>query len=109
MITAFLVFVFILWMITDVLPSGSSGHTPNQQPQFHRKKPSISHLNPSTEISEEYDFDEADREQYETDRWHDHYGMSRQYVDDEHPLADSYDPEMGLTWDQYIDNQMSDD
>ena len=113
MIITILFLLFIVWLFTDVLPSNSANHNHiddhNNRTNHNTSSHSPSYSKHSDNDDDEYDSDEEELAEYESQYWIDHYGMQKQYVDDEHPLADSYDPEMGLTWDQYVDNQMNDD
>ena len=59
--------------------------------------------------SDESDYEEALRAEYEQDSYIDTYGRTPDYIPDEHPLADSYDPDMGYSWNDYMDMQTNQD
>ena len=67
----------------------------------HRDNTSMSnHSDHADESAEDYDYD---YDLYE--RHIDQYGIAPQHFDEEHPLADSYDPDMGISFRDYCDMQ----
>ena len=67
----------------------------------HRDNTSVSnHYDHTDESEENYDYD---NDLYE--RHIDRYGIAPQHFDEEHPLADSYDPDKGISFKDYCDMQ----
>ena len=81
----------------------------NRSPNATSSRRAYSSTPETDDWSDESDYEEALRSEYEQDTYIDTYGRTPDYIPDEHPLADSYDPDMGYSWNDYMDMQTNQD
>ncbi len=112
---AALPFVVVAGVVIAVLGamdgSENHAHATDQQPHYLQSNasrppvpvPSSTPMSSDAAIEDEYE-GLSDQIDFDDERFA-HVG----YVSDEHPLADSFDPDWGMSFRDYCDNQMSDD
>ena len=90
-------------------PSNGNPSLTNRSPHSMAPRRAYSRIPETDDGSDERDCEEALLAEYEQDSYIDTYGRTPDYIPDEHPLADSYDPDMGYSWNDYMDMQTNQD